>query len=73
VCCGFPYNFCLKYLILRRVIVTPHRSSCKVLIILVRFRSKLNFLERDSLNPQDTKFHEKFKFIKLNRLYTTYK
>ena len=61
-CFDFLYNFLsVSFLILRRIhwhiITNTHRTSCKVSVILLRFQSSVNFLDRFPKNAQ-IKFHE---------------
>jgi len=50
------------FLILRKIqrgiIINVNRSSCKVPVILVRFKINLNFLRRHSMKYSNAKFHE---------------
>jgi hypothetical protein len=48
---------------------TAHRSSCKVLVILVRFKWNLNFLDRYSKNVQMSNFM-KICFVGTELFYT---
>jgi hypothetical protein len=63
VCFDFLYNFFSEiFLIIRRIKrninINVHLSSCKVPVIIVRFQSNLNFLNRLSKNKQISNFVE---------------